>query len=249
MKHTIIRRENGTKLFLSPFLDEEEVVGWGEQPIEIAVADEADSGIKEDALYLLYTYIDRAVDSWVQELKYIPRLINSALTFLIVYFFFSFVIRDPLPMVDEIILASGAAAAVYLWTAGRNRKSDIARKRRTELKLLADSAEITHESTAGLLEQRLRELDGTDLLQLSEQVSGAEGELEKLDLSKDEREQMGNYLLLLLNERDRNKKVLRKLYERTLTSSEREKLSARFYVLSKEGKIDLPLIGLYQSIR
>jgi hypothetical protein len=44
---------------------------------------------------------------------YYPRLFLTVFSFLGVYLFFSLVIRDPIPMIDELILGGLAAAAVF----------------------------------------------------------------------------------------------------------------------------------------
>ncbi len=44
---------------------------------------------------------------------YYPRLFLTVFTFLGIYLFFSIVIRDPVPMIDELLLGGLAAAAVF----------------------------------------------------------------------------------------------------------------------------------------
>jgi hypothetical protein len=244
MDHIIIRRIDGSSLLISSFLEKQHVIEHGEEPVSIASPDGEDTSLKDDSLYLLYSYIDRAVDAWVQELKYIPRLINSAVAFLLLYFFFSFVIRDPLPMVDEILLASGGAVAVYLWTAAKNRKSEIANKRRIELKMNADRAELVTDSTAQDMEKRLQELEQTDLLSLCETAAGIGETLPSLDIGEHQ-EAVKQMLRMIITEDQKQTKLLKKLEDRNVDA---QKLSARLYALSQQQKIDLPLIVLYRSL-
>lgn len=244
MDHIIIRRIDGSSLLISSFLEKQQVIEHGEEPVSIASPDGEDTSLKDDSLYLLYSYIDRAVDAWVQELKYIPRLINSAVAFLLLYFFFSFVIRDPLPMLDEILLASGGAVAVYLWTAAKNRKSEIAHKRRIELKMNADRAELVTDGTAQDMEKRLQELEQTDLLSLCETAAGIGTTLPSLDIGEHQ-ETVKQMLRMIITEDQKQTKLLKKLEDRSVDA---EKLSARLYALSQQQKIDLPLIVLYRSL-
>jgi hypothetical protein len=244
MDHIIIRRIDGSSLLISSFLENQRVIEHGEQPIAIAAADGENTELKDDSLYLLYGYIDRAVDAWVQELKYIPRLINSAVAFLLLYFFFSFVIRDPLPMVDEIILASGGAVAVYLWTAAKNRKSEIAYKRRIEIKMNADRAKLFSDETAQKIEKRLQELEQTDLLSLCETAAGIVTTPPSLDIGEHQ-ESVKQMLHMIIAEDQRQAKLIKKLED---PSADAEKLSARLYALAQQRKIDLPLIVLYRSL-
>ena len=44
---------------------------------------------------------------------YYPRLFLTAGSFIVTYLFFSLVIRDPIPLIDELILGGLAAAAVF----------------------------------------------------------------------------------------------------------------------------------------
>jgi hypothetical protein len=163
---------------------------------------------------------------------------------LLLYFFFSFVIRDPLPMVDEILLASGGAVAVYLWTAAKNRKSEIANKRRIELKMNADRAELVTDSTAQDMEKRLQELEQTDLLSLCETAAGIGETLPSLDIGEHQ-EAVKQMLRMIITEDQKQTKLLKKLEDRNVDA---QKLSARLYALSQQQKIDLPLIVLYRSL-
>lgn len=61
----------------------------------------------------LYAGQLKSIRAFVQDRYYIPRLIISAMVFLIFYLFFSLVIRDPLPLIDEIILSAAAALICY----------------------------------------------------------------------------------------------------------------------------------------
>ncbi len=235
-------------MMLSPFLDKRQVIAWDEEDVIIGTAAECDTALKETIQYRLYSAIDYAVDSWIQELKYIPRLINSAIAFLVTYFFFSFVVRDPIPVVDEMLLAGGAAVGVYLWTAAKNRKSDLAMKRRLELKNLIDDAEYTTDESLGEYEELLHVYDEMAPLTLAEKL--AKNDDEKLDPVKlpDNRNIVKEYLFNYLQQEDKYKKLLSALDDSRSSESHRERLSARLLTMAKNRKIDLPLIALYMSL-
>lgn len=64
----------------------------------------------------------------VQEARYIPRLVVSAIVFLAAYFFMSLVVRDPIPMIDEIVIALCCAAAAWVLMLRSAAKDPLYRK-------------------------------------------------------------------------------------------------------------------------
>ena len=79
----------------------------------------------------LYRQVEQSVKDWTAERKFIPRFLISTSAFLVVYFLTSFVIRDPIPMVDELLLGLAAAVVVYLVLMKRDSDS----KKATEMKV------------------------------------------------------------------------------------------------------------------
>lgn len=230
-------------LCLGPFQNRQEVVDWQDTtPIEVLCSHAVEDHEKETVLYNLYTLIDKGINAWIQELKYIPRLINSALAFLVIYFFFSLVVRDPIPMVDEFILAGAGAVGVYIWTASLNRKSDLAMKKRLELKNLADKAIFNQNEALTVYEELLKKYDETPYITLADQILGDEGGLEDISESF-AAQQIRDYLQLQLNTHDKTQQIL-KLLNRADTEKEKALLSANMLRLSSSKKIDLPLIAL-----
>ena len=68
--------------------------------------EEARAGIYEDCrIRILHA---------VQDRYYIPRLIVSAIVFLVSYLFFSLVLRNGIPMVDELAISIAVCALVYV---------------------------------------------------------------------------------------------------------------------------------------
>jgi hypothetical protein len=243
----LINRTFGKSLYLHPFLKKKWTIDWDpENNIVIEISNKISSDNRENYLFELYTGIDRGVNSWIQELKYIPRFINSALAFLIVYFFMSFVIRDPIPIIDELLIGAAAAIGVYLFTAARNKKSDIAMKKRVELKNQADQAAFKVEEKLLIMEEKLLEYDEMSAVTLSDKICGDEGGITVL--KKTERTaDIADYIQLILKRNDKQKKILRRLPS---VNTEREKtaMSAHLLNLSGRRKIDLPLLALYKSM-
>ena len=62
----------------------------------------------------LHLAMEKGARRFFLDRGYYPRLALSAGTFIIVYLFLSIVVRDPIPLLDELLLGSLSAAAVYL---------------------------------------------------------------------------------------------------------------------------------------
>ncbi len=88
---------------------------------------------------LLFSQIDFAVDRWIQDKRYVPRLLFSALAFMVSYLFFSLVVRDPLPMIDELLISSGWAIVVWITLSRRDTRSILAQENRQRLKMIRGS--------------------------------------------------------------------------------------------------------------
>ncbi len=243
----LLKRTYGSTLYLHPFLEKKGVEKWdSDAVVTTAVSSEITRNEKDDYLYELYKRIDHGVDSWIQELKYIPRLLNSAAAFLVVYFFFSFVIRDPIPVIDELLAATAGAAAFYLWTASKNRKSEIAMKKRMELKTQAEKADFIVNHALHELENTLLEYDEMPAITLADKVCGEEGGLQLLPWHGLYTE-IAEYIGILLEKNEQQRKILRRL-PTVDTSKEITSMSAHLLHLAARKRIDLPLIALYLSI-
>lgn len=239
-----IQRKIGRDVLLHPLTQNKEVISWEDEQIETLVSSESDPSVREQVTYELYGLIDGAVDLWIQELKYIPRLINSALAFLVIYFFLSFVIRDPLPLVDELIGASIAAVAVYLITASKNKRSTLAMKRRSELKGLVDQMSMRIDPTLEVYQKLLDEFDQMAPLTLADQITGNDEQLPAVSLPASS-PVIHQYLGEYLRENERVWKAVSGLDELHSESS-RESYSALLLSQARDRVIDLSLIALYR---
>jgi len=70
--------------------------------------------------------VEIGVQRWVSEMRFTPKFLLSAGAFLVLYFFMSFVVRDPIPVIDEIAVSLGGAIAVYIIMGRRDMRSDMA---------------------------------------------------------------------------------------------------------------------------
>ncbi len=240
----LLKREFGSSLVLHPFGNRKQVIQEFEQaPLLFNYAENPTEDDRVHLLYGVYSLLDSAVDTWVQELKYIPRLLASAAAFLLVYLFAALVIRIPVPLVDEILFSSAAAVLVYFYVAKKNTRSDVAMKRRIELKNLADQAGDT--SNPGLLEVQaaLGTLEEIPPLALSDMICGRKEFPLRIQPTKATGE-IKRYLETALGRKKRYVKLLKRITS-CRDDRQRERVSAHLYHIGSSGKADLPLIALY----
>ncbi len=123
--------------------------------------------------------IDRELSLYIQDRSYVKRLLISAVVFLSVYFFCSFVIRDPIPMADE--LAAASIAAIFAWLLLRRkdyRRALISEERKRYEKALFD-ADFSYESEVRYIEEYMDGLSSYDLKTLSLLI--ADNEIPEID--------------------------------------------------------------------
>src|SRR5690554_154615 len=123
----ILRRNREPSLHITPFSNPKSSESWLEdEPIRWHASTGLTAKEHDDALYSLYEEIDKGVDLWILEARYVPRLLISALVFLFLYFFFSLAVRDPIPVIDEFLI--GFAGALFTWKgmSKRDKKGELA---------------------------------------------------------------------------------------------------------------------------
>jgi hypothetical protein len=107
----------------------------------------------------LYRMCETVVREWVFEMRFIPRFLICAGVFLVAYFFASFVIRDPLPMIDEIIIGLGAAAIAWFLVGRRFLSSRAAEEKRNDLHTVIDGIAFDESDFIKKIEETLDGLD------------------------------------------------------------------------------------------
>ncbi len=244
----LLKRSLGTTVVLHPFARRGQILREIEsQPLVYCYPETPDEDDRSEILYGVYTFIDRAVDAWIQELKYIPRLLFSAAAFLLTYWFTALVIRIPVPLIDELIFSTAAATAVYLFVAKKNTKSEVAVKKRIELKRYADSGQDYPSAELKRVEQLLQDLEGLSPLTLADILCGIQSYdtgITPDPLIRD----LCRCLSLHLRSRRRIRRLIRRL-DSLSSQKSRQRSSARLFRLGSSGKVDLPLIALYQLLR
>ncbi len=91
----------------------------------------------------LYTCINREIQEWASEKQFFPRFIASLLVFFVFFFFMSFVIRDFIPLIDELLGSTIAAVTTYLVIGRRGQVSKPALEQKIILKKRVDAIQFT----------------------------------------------------------------------------------------------------------
>ncbi|MFP4301560.1 MAG: hypothetical protein ACLFPW_13860 [Spirochaetaceae bacterium] len=172
-----LTRGNGDPLFVHPFtqsgstfklLDAAKVLGeYGQEP-------------RVESLTMfrnqMYRRIEEDVRAWIAEKRFLPRFLAAAGVFLITYLLFSLVVRDPIPMVDELLLALAASLGTYVLLGRRDLRSEEASKRRIALRNKVDGAVFTESEFLKEIEETVQRYDNAPREELVERLNSAKAE-------------------------------------------------------------------------
>ena len=90
--------------------------------------------------------LEKRIDYWIQDKHYFGRLFASAGVFLILYFFCSLVIRDPLPLIDELLISITGSIATWYLIARHDKKALLVKKAKEEWKRSVLDADFEYSS-------------------------------------------------------------------------------------------------------
>jgi hypothetical protein len=184
----------------------------------------------------LYRKAETAVKFGIFERRFVPRFLISAGVFLFIYFIASFAIRDPIPLVDELLLAGGGALISYLLLGRRLLVSRAAAEKRNELRAVIDEISFTESGFVKKIEELLAEYDSADLADLL-RIYESGGSPLMLPEWKPEARALENYLAGIFRE-----KGVRNFGKRLQKHANPKKLIAG-------ARIDFPLFVLYTVLR
>ncbi len=234
-----IHRKDGSSLFLHPFSDPElllkldngyEIVGlYGNEPRV-----ESLTMLRND----LYRLIESAVKRWISDLKFIPRFILSAAFFLLIYLFASFIIRDPIPMIDELLLSFGGSIALFFILSKRDQNSEKSSKKRLDLRLVIDKIVFEEDEFIKEVEEILHFHESIDKINILNSLVNA-NEKSFVNSKPEDMKQLVSYL---------DKYFAGKIYKKkieNLNDTEKVKMSK----WAEDNKMDLSLFVVYKKLK
>jgi hypothetical protein len=249
----LIGRAKRPDIVLSPYPKQDPATLWEEEEqVCLKSSGTLTKQQKDEATYALYASVDFAVDRWIQDKQYVPRLLVSALVFLAIYFFLSLVIRDPIPMVDELVASSLATVATWIYLSRRDTRSSLAAKRRYELKAKAGSPVYETEEGLLALEMFLDEVAQMDSLDLCEALCGQGTEKLPVLTMEDRPAWAREVLSLLLLDAGTFRKSLLGEFAKVKAArngnGRHSSLPAHLFHLSTQGKLDAGLLALLVAL-
>jgi hypothetical protein len=240
-------RKDGSALFLHPFQDINRFLELL-QSAEIEGRYGREPQVESFTLFRkdLHRMVGVAVRRWVSQRRFIPRFLISSIAFLLVYFFFSFAVSDPLPMIDEVVIGVFVGFLTYVGMHRIDLRSEIVAKRTRDLRVKIDHIYFQSDPFVLEVENELERSESEAPERVLESILG------QSDLTfsiENEREAMEliTYLDRRFNRNDmrRHLKVLTRAKSGSLTKRSVAKLTR----WAESRKIDLGLFVLYKRMK
>lgn len=235
-------RRRGVPLVLS-FLRDEDMESFAPSPLELI----ASTPVGLDEAFLLRSLSDDLLSSlrrWRQERRYIPRLLVSALAFLLLYLFFSLVLLDPVPMVDELLFSFLGAGAAWIIMSRADERSSFMKGKMEMIEDMLDSYSLVLSGNMAALEEYYDGLYSYSPVELASMI--ASGTLPTLpSLNEGWKEDFSSALLSHLRAVDSG---IDHTLRRIESDHDRER-TAHFLVHQVSvGSLDLLDLALYQAL-
>jgi hypothetical protein len=241
-----IFRKDGTSLFLTPFSSPDKFVsGLERNEIEGRYGMEP----RVEALTMfrneLYRQIEVGVKNWLSDARFVPKFLICALIFVVVYFFMSFVIRDPLPVIDEIAIGLAAAVVAFVLLGRRDMNSKVATKKRLDLRVIVDRITFRDSPFVKQVEEALHRNETGRIEEVVRQIVDPVHQ----ELGLEEREEAAQFLRALESRFDfkklqREERLLKRIMGRSTAD-----LNKSFTRLVESKKYDFPLYAVYKSFK
>jgi hypothetical protein len=242
-----IFRADGKSLVLHPFRTPEKLTAALEQT-EVTGRYGGDPHV--DELHRLraelYGLIDSAVKRRLADVRFIPKFLISSAVFLVSYFFFSFVVQDPVPMVDELVISIALAVLAYIILGRRDARSEGAAHRRLGLVAVIDGILFTESEFVKRAEATLHVNESRGIGEMLREIITPSLQ----ELGEEEREEAVQFLALLEGRFDsrrlkREERLLKRLAATPEALPAGEKLASRV----KPRDFDFPLYAVYKSLK
>ncbi|MBK5200026.1 MAG: hypothetical protein JJE21_00645 [Spirochaetaceae bacterium] len=251
MANCYIIKDKGKNHIITPFYKDKEIGNKdGEDSVVFFSSSSVNSSEIDESRIYTYKEIDNSVELWIQEKRYFPRLIISAFVFLIVYFFMSLVIRDPIPMLDELVGSTIASIAMWYYISTKDKKGPITNKKKLEIKRAISNSDYKELPALITIEMYLDYLRGFDIIDLSDSLLNVDQRrLKPFEFADKTNDVFMKQLTSRFKriEKDNNSIVAKyfdKIYDSRLEKKKDEALSSKLIQLDRDAKIDLPLLSL-----
>ncbi len=193
-----ITRKDGSFIILHPFTTPEKFL-YALEHCEVKGRYGGEPRVETLTMFRneLYRLVEAAVKNWIFDKHFISKFLISTGVFLITYLFFSFVVRDPIPMIDETVLGLGAGIFAYIMFGRKDMNSDGAMKKRVELRSKVDRIEFTESDFLKKVEMILYENESGKFNDVIKQIVAPEYKYKISGL--EDREEVVQFLRLLEN--------------------------------------------------
>ena len=169
MKNIYYLKWNSRSLLLSEKNDRDLISALEEEDIRILHGEHLSEDDLRSIKLSLKVSIEKGVNRWIADSRFLLHCVMAAAVFLVSYYFLSYVIRDPLPVVDEVVLSGVLAFLAYIRLRNQEYRSEKAVSRKLELEQsLSDlscesspflsQAELYLEKLAGMKDKERNEM-------------------------------------------------------------------------------------------
>ena len=243
-----IRRKDGSSLFLHPLAALAKVVETLEKgPLEGRYGREppveALSGFRDE----LYRQVEAGVRHWLNDLRFIPKFLIASGVFVVTYVFFSAVVRDPVPVIDEVVLGIAAAVITYVLLGRRDLASKRGTKKRLDLRMVVDRIAFHESDFVKHVEEALHSVEAESAEQVALRiVQPVQQELESVLPASERAASMAEaaQFVRLLEQRFNFRKLQRE--ERAMRRLSGRRAASR---ILEARQCDFPLYAIYKSFK
>jgi hypothetical protein len=192
----------------------------------------------------LYRQVELGVRHWLADQRFVPKFLIASGAFVAAYLFFSIVVRDPLPVIDEVVLGLAAAVGSFLFLGRRDLASPRAAKKRLDLRQLVDRISFRESEFVKTVEEALHSAEGQSVEQVVRRIVEPLGQGADIPAALGGAQGEAAQFVRLLEQRfnfrklEREEPGFRRLARRRGDSS-----------LLSVGKVDLPLYAVYKSCK
>jgi hypothetical protein len=244
-----LHRKDGSSLLLHPLFPPAKVVETLEKsPLEGRYGREPRVEVLTGLRDELYRQVELGVRHWLDDLRFIPKFLIASGAFVAAYLFFSIVVRDPLPVIDEVVLGLIAGVASFVLIGRRDRASQRAAKKRLDLRQVVDRIAFRESRFMKTVEDALHSAEGQSVEQVVRRIVEPFGQGPQQSPEKDgeaadgEAQAEAAQFVRLLEQRFNFRKLEREKPGRRAGGRE----AARLLSLRK---LDLPLYAVYKSCK